>query len=401
MAQKPKLYYFNGRGKMESIRWLLAAVGVEFEEEFLETREQYEALLKEGALLFQQVPMVEMDGMKLAQTKAILQYIAGKHNIYGKDLKERALIDMYVEGATDLMDIILIHSFLLPEEKESHIEVIAQKTKSRYFPVYEKALKDHGDNFLVANLLSWADIQLLEVILMVEEKCADVLDDFPLLQAFKERLIEIPTIKAFLQPGSQRKPQPDDKYVATVRAVLQMYNKVAFEYAEQKGILPHAAPNLDVSEDLELDYPTFLSYKGTLSLFGGSSRGAQLLVYPGPKIGASLPGMAILFDRARSFGRDAHGAVREEGDTRLASQISRINPSDQWGDRCRSQIALTSKPKKEPARYICLLSIKPFAVTATSRYCDDVNDCSFTFTCFDSAKCIFTKNLQIEFYLIL
>jgi hypothetical protein len=53
-------------------------------------------------------------------------------------------------------------------------------------------------------------------------------------------------------------------------------------------------------------------------------------------------GKVILFDRTRSFGRDTHGAVREEGDTRLASQISRINPGDQWGDRCRSQIALTS-----------------------------------------------------------
>lgn len=29
MAGKPKLYYFDGRGKMESIRWLLAAAGVE------------------------------------------------------------------------------------------------------------------------------------------------------------------------------------------------------------------------------------------------------------------------------------------------------------------------------------------------------------------------------------
>ena len=78
------------------------------------------------------------------------------------------------------------------------------------------------------------------------------------------------------------------------------------------------------------------------SLFGGSSRGVQLLVYPWPKTGPPLAGMVVLFDRARSFGRDAHGAVREEGDTRLASQISRINPGDQWGDRCRNQIALTS-----------------------------------------------------------
>ena len=35
--------------------------------------------------------------------------------------------------------------------------------------------------------------------------------------------------------------------------------------------------------------------------------------------------------------------VREEGDTHLAVQISRINPGDQWGDRCHSQSALTSQ----------------------------------------------------------
>ncbi|KAJ8792111.1 hypothetical protein J1605_020170 [Eschrichtius robustus] len=29
MAGKPKLHYFNGRGRMEAIRWLLAAAGVE------------------------------------------------------------------------------------------------------------------------------------------------------------------------------------------------------------------------------------------------------------------------------------------------------------------------------------------------------------------------------------
>ena len=55
-----------------------------------------------------------------------------------------------------------------------------------------------------------------------------------------------------------------------------------------------------------------------------------------------LVGKVVLFDRACSFWRDAHGSVREEGDTCLASQISRINPGDQWGDRCHSQIALTS-----------------------------------------------------------
>ncbi|PIO29701.1 hypothetical protein AB205_0038100 [Aquarana catesbeiana] len=95
MSGKPKLYYFDGRGRMESIRWLLAAAGIEFEEEMLETREQYEALLKEGALLFEQVPMVQMDGMRLVQSRAIMQYMAAKYDLYGKNMKERLLYDFF------------------------------------------------------------------------------------------------------------------------------------------------------------------------------------------------------------------------------------------------------------------------------------------------------------------
>ncbi|XP_023378427.1 glutathione S-transferase A4-like [Pteropus vampyrus] len=112
MVAKPKLYYFRGRGRMESICWLLAAAGVEI-------------------------------------------------------------------------------------------------------------LKDHGEDFLVGNKFSWADIQLLETILMVEELNASVLSDFPLLKAFKTRISNIPTIKKFLQPGSQRKLPPDSHYVEVVRNILQ------------------------------------------------------------------------------------------------------------------------------------------------------------------------------------
>uniref|UniRef100_A0A8D0BY94 glutathione transferase n=1 Tax=Salvator merianae TaxID=96440 RepID=A0A8D0BY94_SALMN len=223
MSAKPKLYYFDGRGKMESIRWLLAAAGVEFEEEFLETREQYEKLLQDGSLLFQQVPMVEIDGKKMVQTRAILNYIAAKYNLYGKDIKERAVIDMYVEGTTDLLGFLLLYPFLTPEDKKKQVALTIEKATKRYFPVYEKVLKDHGQDFLVGNQFSWADIHLLEAILAVEEKAPNVLAEFPKLQAFKERISKIPTIKKFLEPGSQRKPPPDDKYVETVRRVLQMY----------------------------------------------------------------------------------------------------------------------------------------------------------------------------------
>lgn len=78
------------------------------------------------------------------------------------------------------------------------------------------------------------------------------------------------------------------------------------------------------------------------SLFEGSSWETELRIYPWLKTSPPLSDMVVLFDRGCSFRKDAHGMLRGEKDTCLASQISLINPGDQWGDRCHNQIALTS-----------------------------------------------------------
>uniref|UniRef100_A0A8C8WKH8 glutathione transferase n=1 Tax=Panthera leo TaxID=9689 RepID=A0A8C8WKH8_PANLE len=223
MAGKPKLHYFNGRGRMESIRWLLAAAGVEFEEELFETREEFEKLIQgEKKSLFPgQNSMVEIDGMNLVETRAILRYLAAKYDLYGRNIQEQAWIDMYVEALKDLSDMIMFFPLSLPGEKAMNLEYILQRATTRFFPVYEKALRDHGQDFLVGNWLSWADIQLLEVILMAEECKPSVLTGFPLLQEFKARISCIPTIHKFLQPGSQRKPPLDEGSIETVKNIFR------------------------------------------------------------------------------------------------------------------------------------------------------------------------------------
>nr|ABV24046.1 gluthathione S-transferase alpha [Takifugu obscurus] len=219
MAEKVILHYFNGRGKMESIRWLLAVAGVEFEETFLETHEQYEKLLKAGDLMFQQVPMVEIDGMKLVQTKAILNYIAEKYGLHGKDCKDRVMINMYSEGLMDLMEMIMILPFI-PDVKEK-LENIEDKAKTRYLPVFEKVLSETV--YLVGGKTSMADVLLLECTLMLEEKFCGILADFPNTKSFQGRMTRKEAIQNFLNPDSKkRKPQPDDNYVQTVMKVFNV-----------------------------------------------------------------------------------------------------------------------------------------------------------------------------------
>ncbi|XP_047589280.1 glutathione S-transferase-like isoform X3 [Lutra lutra] len=174
-----------------------------------------------GTLMYEQVPIVQIDGMNLVETRAILRYPAAKYNLYGRNLQEQAWIDMYVEGLRDLSDMIMFFPLSLPGEKEMNLEYILEKATTRFFPVYEKALRDHGQDFLVGDWLSWADIQLLEVILMAEECKASVLAGFPLLQEFKARISYIPTIHKFLQPGSQRKPPLDEVSTETVKNIFK------------------------------------------------------------------------------------------------------------------------------------------------------------------------------------
>ncbi|XP_011815616.1 PREDICTED: glutathione S-transferase A1 isoform X2 [Colobus angolensis palliatus] len=206
---------------MESTRWLLAAAGVEFEEKFLESAEDLDKLRNDGYLMFQQVPMAEIDGMKLVQTRAILNYIASKYNLYGKDIKERALIDMYTEGIADLGEMILLLPICPPQERDAKLALIKEKTKNRYFPAFEKVLKSHGQDYLVGNKLSRADIHLVELLYYVEELDSSLISSFPLLKALKTRISNLPTVKKFLQPGSPRKPPMDQKSLEEARKIFR------------------------------------------------------------------------------------------------------------------------------------------------------------------------------------
>ncbi|XP_047713730.1 glutathione S-transferase-like [Prionailurus viverrinus] len=178
MAGKPKLHYFNGQGRMESIRLLLAAAGVEFEEELFETRKEFEKLIQGGTLIFPgQNSMVEIDGMNLVETRAILRFLAAKYDLYGRNIQEQAWIDMYVEALKDLSDMIMFFPLSLTGEKAMNLEYILERATTRFFPVYEKE--------------------------------------------FKARISCIPTIHKFLQPGSQRKPPLDEGSIETMKNIFK------------------------------------------------------------------------------------------------------------------------------------------------------------------------------------
>ena len=71
------IYYFPGAGRAEAIKLSLDLAGIPYTFKGVENwPEEKGEGLKTGSLPFGQVPMVEMDGLHMVQTLAILNHIS-------------------------------------------------------------------------------------------------------------------------------------------------------------------------------------------------------------------------------------------------------------------------------------------------------------------------------------
>jgi len=95
-----KLTYFNLRGRGELIRLLFAYAGQEYEDFRFEIAEWPEYKEK---MPFKQVPVLEVDGVKLTQSHSIARYLARTFKIAGKTDLEEAQADEYVDIIYDLI----------------------------------------------------------------------------------------------------------------------------------------------------------------------------------------------------------------------------------------------------------------------------------------------------------
>ena len=63
-----KLYYTRSRGRAETTRWMLAVNQIPFENILIDTAEKLAALRATGKLPFDQMPLLEIDGLNLSQS---------------------------------------------------------------------------------------------------------------------------------------------------------------------------------------------------------------------------------------------------------------------------------------------------------------------------------------------
>ncbi|XP_033107062.1 glutathione S-transferase Yc-like [Anneissia japonica] len=213
-----KLTYVKGRGFGESGRLIMAAAGVEWEEAHLTDKAQFEKLKQDGLLMFGQVPLLQIDGLNIVQSRAIIQYLANKFDMAGKTAADKAKVNMIIEGAKDFG---IFHGIAF-HPKESQAGLIAEnkkKAENRYLPAFEKLLSGSNSGYFVGDSLTAADVLVFEDLLFMEDYLPGLTASYPKLQVFFEKMKGNPKLSAYLS-SDKRFPIPDDKYVAEVIKVL-------------------------------------------------------------------------------------------------------------------------------------------------------------------------------------
>ncbi|XP_069089179.1 glutathione S-transferase P 1-like [Pleurodeles waltl] len=193
--------YFNIRGRSEVMRFLLADQGCEWKEDIVPFHDWYDgkAELKKTAV-FGQLPMFADGDFILFQSNAILRYLGRKHDLYGKNDKEAAFIDMANDGVEDLR--LKYAKFFFQEwdtGKEKYMEDLPNQLRP-----FERLLSQNSSGFLVGSTVSFADYNLLDILQNHLIFAPDCLNSFPHLKAFKEKMESRPKLKAYLQSNDHK-----------------------------------------------------------------------------------------------------------------------------------------------------------------------------------------------------
>merc|ERR1712241_979895 len=158
MSAKPKLIYFNFRGRGELPRWILTqGKGCHGFEDCRISFEEWPALKPKTVLGF--LPQLEMGDCKLSQYGAVCRTLAKMCKLDGSCPEECAQADMINECAKDVMDAFYnCHSEKNECMKKGMMCKFMDETVPKFCERMTCLLKKNGGKYFVGDCLTYADL---------------------------------------------------------------------------------------------------------------------------------------------------------------------------------------------------------------------------------------------------
>jgi len=198
---KYTLTYFAGRGLAEVSRWVFAAADQPYDDvRISHDGDRAEWLKIKPTTPFGQIPVLDIDGVKICQSNAIAHYLAHEFNLEGKTNVDHARVTMIVDCVSDVIRSV----YSIRGEQDATKKAEAKKkfeddlrTQQKYFDQFLTDNKNTG--YFVGDSLTLADIAYAVGLERMLDAEIDLhLDEFPGLKQLNENVRSNPKIAAWI-----------------------------------------------------------------------------------------------------------------------------------------------------------------------------------------------------------
>jgi len=224
---KYRLYHFENtsRDLAEPVRLMLEYAGESYEDIRFKLA-NWESYWPEQVEKFeyQRVPVLEFatdnagggwkKGEQLAETYAILRYLAEKHGLSGADARERAHLDEFADFHKDVSGEI--YPYLKARRGLSCLQSTAfadstaddlqkshlRPTVKKYFPTYVRKLSANANSggFLAPSGLTWVDLVVADYLHVLKQFEPTLVEkEFPELEQYRRRVFTHPKLRAYAE----------------------------------------------------------------------------------------------------------------------------------------------------------------------------------------------------------
>ena len=209
MARKPpptwKLTYFDGRGRAEILRLILAYNG----RKYIDNRISFEEWATiQSSTPFGALPVLEINGCMYAQAIAVAQFLARESGLYTKNSLDTLTIDQILLAREDILVPEAKIKFEKDKAKQKEfLDEYIENLYPKYFTYFNNLIKKNPakSGFAIGKNITLADISIFDMTEWVTSVRKNVLDQYPEIKTLRAKVAAVKGIKQYLE---QRKDSP-------------------------------------------------------------------------------------------------------------------------------------------------------------------------------------------------
>ena len=194
-----KLYYFQGRGRAELIRWIFTQAGVPYED--IRFSQEEWAVFKPKTP-YGGMPSLEIDGKIFGGSAPIERYIAEQHGLAGSSEIENFELSTIFDVTQDLLLRVVLHHFEKEEARKPALKKELEETHlPKYLGILNKLITDNGaaDGWIYGNKVTYVDLRVAQLADLILLSSPTALDAYPAVAKLKATVEALPKIAKWIK----------------------------------------------------------------------------------------------------------------------------------------------------------------------------------------------------------